>query len=121
MEKKLESTIVDLSLLNECFLGETKLQIEVITIFLKETPTKISSLIEGIESSNFKQIEENSHFLKSSFGTLGINLNKEFLEIEILARENGELNAIKTILNSATPLYNSSLNEYKRLLSTLAN
>jgi hypothetical protein len=118
-KNKIESTIVNLNLLNDCFFGETKLQIDVISIFLKETPVKMDLLFTGIKESNFKQIEENAHFLKSSFGTLGVDLNKEFLVIENLAREKSELNTIKTILNDTNSLYNLSINEYKRILYSL--
>lgn len=116
---KIESSIVNLDLLNECFSEDTDLQIQVISIFLKETPIKMNLLFAGIKDSNYKQIEENSHFLKSSFGTLGVNLNKEFLVIENLAREKSDLDRIKNILNTTSSLYNSSINEYKRILDSL--
>lgn len=118
-KNKIESSIVNLDLLNECFFGDTQLQIQVISIFLKETPSKMNLLFEAVNHSDYKQIEENAHFLKSSFGTLGVNLYKELLEIENLAREKSELDKISQILKKSDSLYHSSLSEYKRILCTL--
>lgn len=121
MTKKLTSNIVDLNLLNDCFFGETSLQIDVINIFLKETPSKVEAIKFGITEQNHTQIRENAHYLKSTFSTLGVPLNKEYLQLEELARENESLNNINAIFESTLPTFNKCYQEYERILNELKN
>ena len=121
MTKKLTSNIVDLNLLNDCFFGETALQIDVINIFLTETPSKVDSIKSGISEQNHIQIKENAHYLKSTFSTLGVPLNKEYLQLEELARENESLSKINAIFESTLPTFNKCYQEYERILNELKN
>ena len=121
MTKKLTSNIVDLNLLNDCFFGETALQIDVINIFLTETPSKVDSIKSGISEQNHIQIKENAHYLKSTFSTLGVPLNKEYLQLEELARENESLSKINAVFESTLPTFNKCYQEYERILNELEN
>lgn len=117
----MESTLVDLTFINECFGDETSLQIEVINLFLTNTPEKMQLLEKSILDNDYKDIASNAHFLKSTFGTMGIPLNNEFSEIENLARENQELEKIKSILNQSRTKYQLSIQEYQNLLNKLSS
>jgi HPt (histidine-containing phosphotransfer) domain-containing protein len=117
----LHSTIVDLNLLNEGFQGETDLQIQLITVFLQQTPEKIALIKSAISEANHLQIKEATHFLKSTFSTMGVRLHQEFSEIETMARTHEKIEIISALFEKSLPLYELSYKEYEKLLTQLKN
>ncbi|WP_139958740.1 Hpt domain-containing protein [Flavicella sediminum] len=117
----LHSTIVDLNLLNEGFQGETDLQIQLIAVFLEQTPEKIALIKSAISEANHLQIKEATHFLKSTFSTMGVRLHQEFSEIETMARTHEKIETISALFEKSLPIYEMSYKEYEKLLAQLKN
>jgi HPt (histidine-containing phosphotransfer) domain-containing protein len=93
--------------------------IKVISIFLKQTHIKINELEKSVLDENYMEITNASHFLKSSFTTMGIDCYKEICEIEDLSKQSNSIEKISTTLKNMTPTYNEAIHEYKLLLDKL--
>lgn len=88
---------------------------EIITLFLKNTPPKISTLNTAIDEANFTTIELVAHQLKSSCGYLGLNLLQdtfEKLEQAATKKESIELEKLKKALEIHYSKYSAFLNCY---------
>jgi len=112
-------SLIDLNYLNECFLGDSEILLEVISIFLKQTPGKIEILKQGITSKDYTVIRETAHFLKSSFLTMGLKNNTECSEIESLALKNGKIEKITSLFNTLMSVYKTCILEFELIVKRL--
>ena len=96
----------DLSMLEE--MDDNEYVIEIISIFLKETPYEMNELQNAVISNNANELKERAHKLKSSAGLIQANA---FLDILVQLEETGKLNQIKketiTLVENAQKEYNS--------------
>ncbi|MEZ5966627.1 MAG: Hpt domain-containing protein [Planctomycetota bacterium] len=51
--------------------GDPELLIDLIEMFLADGPTKMNSILRGIEAQDWEQVERAAHALKGSSGNLG--------------------------------------------------
>lgn len=80
--------IIDLSYLKEVASGNIEFMVEMIDIFLDQTPGYLSNLNEAIENKNWQKIAESAHKIKPTLGFMGIESAKETMaEIELNARK----------------------------------
>ncbi|QEK50660.1 Hpt domain-containing protein [Pedobacter aquae] len=78
--------IIDLSYLREVASENTEFMVEMIDIFLDQTPGYLSSLNDAIESKNWQKIAESAHKIKPTLGFMGIESARETMaEIELNA------------------------------------
>ena len=116
-KKKITSNIVDTSFLNEQLDGDPEQMAMMISLFLKQSPKKITELKEGVEKNDFKEIKAAAHFLKSSFAIMGISSKDLLSEVEKLSAINSELEKIKTLCTFIFKNHQESILEYKKILS----
>jgi hypothetical protein len=115
----LTSNIVDLTYLNECFLGERAPLIDVITIFLEQTKKKIEELQNAIKDEDYLLIEKTAHFLQSSFSMMGLSYYDDISKLEMMATQKEKITAISTLFKSITPSYRASIREFEFILKKL--
>ncbi len=60
--------------------GNPELLLELIDIFLSDTPTKLESIVQGAEAADFHAMERAAHSLKGSSGNLGAQRLQESCE-----------------------------------------
>ncbi|MCR9065931.1 MAG: PAS domain S-box protein [Cytophagales bacterium] len=80
-EKEIEKTevkeevrnYVDLSYLKSTCEGDADFEKEMIELSLKNIPQDLALILEGIKETNYRQMKETAHKLKSSFLAIGIN------------------------------------------------
>ncbi|MEY3161949.1 MAG: hypothetical protein RIT25_1940 [Planctomycetota bacterium] len=79
MDQVLNMEIVEelISLSDE---GNPELLLELIDIFLSDTPTKLQSIVQGAEAADFHAMERAAHSLKGSSGNLGAQRLQESCE-----------------------------------------
>lgn len=118
MYKTLNLSFVNINELKKLFLDDTAILIEVLDLFLKQTPSKMEQLETAVSTSNFNQIRTTAHFLRSSYLTMGITIHKEFGDLEMEA----SLNNNKQVLikyNSVLRLFEKCNFELKQLIEVL--
>lgn len=119
IEKILTSEIVDLSSIKSFFSTEKEALIELISVYISDTAPKIEILEKSMTQVDYGAVKSTCHFLKSSFGLMGIKCFEEVATLEKLA-ENRESEAI--IVKNLTyivPICKESIEEYQRILTQL--
>ncbi|NQW35420.1 MAG: Hpt domain-containing protein [Flavobacteriales bacterium] len=119
VKQTLTSDILDLTYLNECFLGERAPQIYVITIFLEQTKKKIEELQNAIKDEDYSLIKKTAHFLKSSFSMMGLSCYDDISKLEMMGTQKEKITTISTLFKSITPSYRASIREFEFILKKL--
>lgn len=119
LEKILTSEVVDLTSLKSFFASDKEMLIQLIEVYLNDTKPRISTLEESLETVNYEDVRSISHFLKSSFGLMGISCLEDIANLEQLAKQKKTEAEIKETLNKVIPPCKDSLVEYKSILEKL--
>lgn len=82
-----KEVVIDLSYLREVASDNTEFMIEMIDIFLAQTPGYIDQLTEAIDQKNWAKISDLSHKIKPTMSFMGVESAKDTLgEIELKSR-----------------------------------
>jgi len=119
IQEILTSNIVDSTSLKEYFATDKGFLIQLIGVYISDTTTRIPTLEESITTVNYESVRNICHFLKSSFGLMGVKCLGEITELEELARSKVSEEIIKEKLNFVIPICKESIVEYKLILDRL--
>jgi len=91
-EKK---ALIDLSYLQEVASDNSGFMVEMIDIFLAQTPEYVSILSDAIDQQNWDKIAEMAHKIKPTLAFMGVNEAKETMaSIESRARDKEDYEGI---------------------------
>ncbi len=91
---------IDLSYLKEVSSGSSEFMVEMIELFLDQTPGYFASLDEAIKDKNWIKVAEVAHKIKPTLAFVGADLAKESMgEIENKARNETDLESIPQTFN----------------------
>ena len=83
-----KEVVIDLSYLREVASDNTEFMIEMIDIFLAQTPGYIDQLTTAIDQKDWSKMAELSHKIKPTMSFMGVESAKNALgEIELKSRE----------------------------------
>ncbi|MBU3010057.1 hypothetical protein KO506_01410 [Polaribacter vadi] len=119
IEKILTSNVVDLSSIKSFFANDKDMLIQLIGVYLSDTTPRIETLEASLLDVNYEDVRSICHFLKSSFGLMGISCLEEVANLELLAKDQESPEVIKEKLNNIIPICKESLVEYKLILDKL--
>jgi HPt (histidine-containing phosphotransfer) domain-containing protein len=119
IEKILTSNVVDLTSIKSFFASDKDMIIELISVYLSDTTSRVATLEENIKTLNYDEVKNICHFLKSSFGLMGVKCLDEIATLEKLAQNNESEAIIKEHLNFVVPICKESIVEYKLILNKL--
>ena len=89
----------DLSYLNEIASGSMEFMIDMINVFLEQTPLYFEQLNEAVAREDWKETGEIAHKIKPTLAFMGVEKAKnEMAEIERKARNLENLDTIKASL-----------------------
>ncbi len=113
---------IDLSYLNEITGFESEIMVEMIDLFLEETPKQIAIIRESFEQENWYQLGAEAHKLKPTFLYVGLSkLNELTLDMEKFAKERRNLDQIAEMIQELEQGYGEVIpaltNERNRLSS----
>lgn len=119
IESILTSDIVDLTSIKNFFASDKDMLIQLIEVYIMDTTPRIENLEKNLVEVDYDMVKSICHFLKSSFGLMGVSCLKEISETEKQAQNNeSELSIIEN-LNYIIPVCRESLIEYKSILNKL--
>jgi len=103
---------IDLSYLNDIAGGSEEFMIDMIDIFIEQTPLYFEQLEQAVNTSDWKSVGDVAHKIKPTLAFMGINEAKDIMaEIERKARQGDELSDIpamfKSILTRCNELYSN--------------
>jgi len=87
-------TVVD-ELIALCEDGDPELLVDLIGMFLDDTPNKIASVLEGMRTGDLSKVERAAHALKGSSGNLGARQLQDACEQLQLQSHRGDLDGVR--------------------------
>ena len=86
---------IDMSYLSDIAGGSEEFMIEMIDIFIEQTPLYFEQLEEAVKSSDWKSVGDVAHKIKPTLAFMGIEEAKDIMaEIERKARTNDNVSEI---------------------------
>lgn len=119
IQEILTSNIVDLTSLKEYFSSDKDSLIQLVGVYLNDTTPRVDILEESLTKVDYESVRSICHFLKSSFGLMGVNCLTEIAELEKQAQRNEPEEVIQEKLNFIIPICRASITEYKLILDRL--
>lgn len=119
IEKILTSDVVDLTSIKSFFANDKDMLTQLIGVYLSDTTPRITTLENSLSEVNYEDVRGICHFLKSSFGLMGISCLEEVAALEQLAKNNESETIIKEKLKYIIPICKESLIEYTSILNKL--
>lgn len=119
IQEILTSHVVDLTSLKEYFSSDKDSLIQLIGVYLTDTTPRVTILEESLTDVDYDAVRSICHFLKSSFGLMGVNCLAEIAALEKQAQNHESEEVIKDRLNFILPICRASITEYKLILSRL--
>lgn len=119
IQEILTSSIVDLTSLKEYFSTDKDSLIQLIGVYISDTTPRIDTLEESLTNVDYESVKSICHFLKSSFGLLGVKCLDEIAALEKQAQEKESEAIIQEKLRFVLPICRESIVEYKLILVRL--
>jgi hypothetical protein len=119
IEKILTSNVVDLTSIKSFFATDKDMLIQLIGVYLSDTIPRVDTLENSIAIINYDDVKNICHFLKSSFGLMGVRCLDEIAALEKQAQNNESETIIKERLSYVVPICKESIVEYKMILGKL--
>jgi PAS domain S-box-containing protein len=82
-QAEVKKTITNLEYLKERTKSNPKLMLEMISLYLEQTPTLISAIKNGVKLSDWKEVQAIAHKMIPSFAIMGIHAEHENMAKEI--------------------------------------
>lgn len=119
IESILKSDVVDLTSIKSFFASDKDMLIQLINVYLSDTNPRLETLEQSLTEVDYEAVRGICHFLKSSFGLMGVSCLEEVAIVEKLAQNNEDETIIKQKLSNIIPVINKSIIEYKIILKKL--
>lgn len=116
----LNSEIVDLNFLNENFGQDYSAYAQMIVFFLDQSDEKVQLLLESVKNQDFANIKSTAHFLKSSFGIMGLKSKDFLVEMESLSINKSDIDKIIHLSKLVEIDFKESVIEYQRILAIVS-
>jgi HPt (histidine-containing phosphotransfer) domain-containing protein len=111
---------IDLTYLNEIAGGDAEFMIDMIDIFIEQTPVYSEQLVAAAEAKDWKTVGEIAHKIKPTLAFMGVNHAKEQMatieqkartetNVETIAQEFAEVRAVCESLYSGLEKVKSDL------------
>jgi HPt (histidine-containing phosphotransfer) domain-containing protein len=112
---KNELKICNLNYLYELSKGDMGFIREMIDVFLAENSGELDSLEKKIGEEDYSQIKQIAHKLRSSIPYVGLDarIGQEIADIEELARQEEDMDKIKSLFKKVRTVCNDALAELK--------
>ena len=114
-----EESLISLSYLFALSAGDKMFEMEIIKLYLEQTPSLIKRLEVAIEESNFELIQFVTHKLRSSFSVMGIKENGMLQSLEEKAHNQRGMEKIKLTFCQLKDIYERSLISIKNIYNVL--
>lgn len=116
------NSIIDLSYLQEVANDNTEFMVEMIDIFLAQTPEYVQSLSDAVANKDFSKIAEMAHKIKPTLAFMGANKARDAMaSIELRAREKENYEAIaedfKNLKGDLDLIFEKLIEKRKELLA----
>ncbi len=96
---------IDLSYLNEVAGGSEEFMVEMIDMFLEQTPDYFIQIDQSIDDKNWTKVAEIAHKIKPTLTFMGVDFAKDKMaEVERRAKTNDAVEEIRPVFNQLNEL-----------------
>ena len=121
-EKKTTDKFINKTHLLDLSRGNKAFTIEIIELFLKQTPEQLDAIETAIIRNDYKVIQALSHKLKTSVGFMSVrSLLEKLTSMETMALQNEAITDIQSLFNEIKSISQSALLELKNFSDSLEN
>lgn len=107
--------ICNLTYLNEMMGGNRELMVEILDLFLKQTPQELQDVKDAVDNGDYLKIKTYSHKMKSSVGIIGISAVLTILQqMEDLGAKGEGIENIKELNKKLNLICNQAINEIEK-------
>ncbi len=116
----MDSSIYSLTKIENMCNGNKEFINQMVDLFIEITPALIAQLHFGLLESDYKKIHFAAHKLKLSINMMEIkSIQSEIVSIEKIAKENGDLSTLNTLITHTNAILNTVILELKTRQSPL--
>lgn len=110
----------DFSYLENLTSGDNDMMLELMELFVTNTPTEIRNLQNAVQEKNKAETENISHKIRSSFNIIGLaSIAEELLKIETLEKNEESWNTISNKLRNIKPEIDSAFKNVTEKINSL--
>ncbi|MEO1049734.1 MAG: Hpt domain-containing protein [Bacteroidota bacterium] len=117
---KQADSVVDISYLKQVSGGDTSLMMDMIDLFLGQTPLQISQMYQCVDDENWQALNRIAHKAKSSFGVMGVeSIVEDIKHVEIWASQQIRLDEITPLIDNINRVCQQAYTEYERIMEQM--
>lgn len=110
---------IDLSVVQElldlCDDGDVALLGELVELFLRDAPARVTDILEGCDAGDLERVEKAAHALKGSAGNLGAIDVQAIAERLQIAGRSGDADAVRESTRELPAAYDAAAAELRAL------
>lgn len=113
---------LDLTYLEEVTGGSSEMIVEMLEIFLSDTPDQLLSIERNVENEDWENVRAEAHKLKPTFQYVGLSESHMLIaEVETKARNKEELETISRLVESVKSNFNQVQSSIKNKIEELSS
>jgi HPt (histidine-containing phosphotransfer) domain-containing protein len=116
MHDVLDQTVLD-ELLSFADDGDPELLLDLIQMFLDDSPSKVAAVQEGLDNGDFEKAERAAHSLKGSSGNLGAHLVQDVCEKLQISTRNQQMDESKQLAPQLAAHYAAAEEALRKVLA----
>lgn len=120
MQNVLDQAVLD-ELLSFADDGDPELLLDLIQMFLDDSPSKVAAVQEGLDNGDFDKAERAAHSLKGSSGNLGARFVQDVCEQLQLSTRSHKLEESKQLAPQLVEHYAAAEQALKQVLAQYQN
>ncbi|MDZ7695130.1 MAG: Hpt domain-containing protein [Balneolaceae bacterium] len=115
-----QQRLTDLSFLEDLGMGDDDLLIEMIEMFLQNTPESLKQIQDYTEQKNWKKVAAEAHKLKPNLSYMGLERARDIIvDIEKTAKNDPDKNRIEHNITKVETICRQAYQELRQELNTL--
>lgn len=116
MDDVLDHAVLD-ELMSFADDGDPELLVDLIQMFLEDSPSKVEAVNEALAVGDFDKAERAAHSLKGSSGNLGARFVQDVCEKLQLSTRNHELEVSRELAPKLAEYYTAAESELRKVLA----
>lgn len=95
--------------------GDPELLLDLIGLFLSDSPSKLEAVSEGVQTGDLDRVERAAHSLKGSSGNLGARRLQYLCESLVTRSRTGDLDGARRVASQLEPVFDEARGALLRL------
>ena len=111
--------VLDMTVVDELIAlsddGDPELLLDLIGLFLSDSPSKLEAVSEGVQTGDLDRVERAAHSLKGSSGNLGARRLQHLCESLVTRSRTGDLDGARRVAAQLDSVFDEARGALRRL------